>query len=97
MSLAPILASLFAWILLGEVLTWIQFSGIFIAISGVIWVTLVRDPVAIKRKKPENFWLGLLFGLGGAVGQALGLVLSKKGLAKVNADHDMELAKAEAT
>ncbi|HLF89008.1 MAG TPA: DMT family transporter [Anaerolineales bacterium] len=49
MSLAPVLAALLAWIILGETLT-----------VGQI--------------------IGILFGIGAATGQALGLILSKLGL-----------------
>lgn len=78
MSLAPVIAALAAWLMLGESLSIIQVTGIGLTISGLIWVIQENN----TRRNPENrhYLKGILFGLGGATGQALGLVLAKKGL-----------------
>ena len=78
MSLAPILAAFTAWIFLGEALTWWQLVGILLTIIGVMWVVLEKNQNQGPQK--ENYLRGILFGLGGATGQALGLVLAKIGL-----------------
>ena len=78
MSLAPIIAALAAWLLLGEGLTMLQMLGIALTLGGVAWVVLDNN----HRRDPENrhYLKGVLFGLGGATGQAMGLVLAKNGL-----------------
>lgn len=78
MSLAPILAAFIAWIFLGEALTFWQIMGIILTLIGVMWVVLEKNNKQGPQK--ENYLRGVLFGLGGATGQALGLVLAKNGL-----------------
>ena len=78
MSLAPILAAVIAWIFLGEILSLSQLSGIALTVIGVIWVVVDKNK---KSPKGEGKHIkGILFGLGGAVGQALGFVLAKNGM-----------------
>lgn len=78
MSLAPILAAVIARIFLGEILSLRQVGGIALTIIGVIWV--IVDKNKNHSKGEGNYIKGILFGLGGAVGQALGFVLAKNGL-----------------
>lgn len=78
MSMAPIIAAGLAWIFLGETLSPLQISGIMVAISGIAWVVMEKN--SETRDKPENYYRGILFGLGAATGQAAGLVLAKNGL-----------------
>lgn len=78
MSLAPIIAAITAWVFLGETLTFWQMSGILITLIGVGWVVL--DKNNNQPQKKENYLKGVLFGLGGAAGQGLGVVLAKIGL-----------------
>ncbi|MBN2555131.1 MAG: DMT family transporter [Anaerolineales bacterium] len=90
MSLAPVITTIFSWIFLSEQLSSLQLAGILITVAGIAFVAAERGakletteeqsregstriiPVRIK---------GILYGLGGATGQALGLVTSKIGLA----------------
>jgi drug/metabolite transporter (DMT)-like permease len=78
MSLAPVISLVIAWVFMGEQLSPGQLLGILLTLLGVIWVVLEKN----QRGKTENanHLKGILFGLGGAVGQALGFVLSKQGL-----------------
>jgi drug/metabolite transporter (DMT)-like permease len=78
MSLAPIMAGFMAWMLLGESLGGWQMLGIIVTLIGVSWVVLEKN--RRFRAAEENYLKGILFGLGGAVGQAMGLVLAKNGL-----------------
>ncbi len=78
MSLAPIIAAITAWIFLGEILTFWQIGGIFTTLIGVGWVVLDKNKNQTQKK--ENYLKGILFGLGGAAGQGLGVVLAKIGL-----------------
>ena len=91
MSLAPVIAALGAWLLLGEQLRLGQVVGILITISGIVWVLRDRPrPAIVPPGAPtggapagaQSYRLrGILFGLGAATGQALGLVTAKLGLA----------------
>jgi drug/metabolite transporter (DMT)-like permease len=79
MSLAPLISAGLAWIFFAEALTGMQILGILITLAGITWVILRRNPnQAGEFCKPRQ---GILFGLGAAVGQAVGYVLSKQGLA----------------
>ena len=78
MSLAPIIAAITAWIFLGESLSGIQISGILLTLLGVSWVILDKNNNSGGQK--ENYLRGILFGLGAAAGQGLGLVLAKPAL-----------------
>jgi len=78
MSLAPIIAAAAAWIFLGESLSFWQISGILITLIGVGWVVMEKNKNQPADK--ENYLKGILFGLGGATGQGLGVVLAKLGL-----------------
>jgi len=80
MSLAPVISVIFSWIFLAERLTLIQVLGIGITVLGVSTVILDRGKPNQANGQNRNYLKGLLFGLGGAVGQALGLITSKVGL-----------------
>lgn len=79
MSLVPIMGALFAWIFLGEVLDILEISAILLTVAGIIWVVADknRDKTWVKGKR--LIW-GISLGIGGALGQTFGLILSKKGL-----------------
>lgn len=80
MSLAPVISVIFSWIFLAERLTLLQVLGIGITVLGVSTVILDRGRLNQANGQNRNYLKGLLFGLGGAVGQALGLITSKVGL-----------------
>ena len=81
MALSPIFASVVAFLMLGETISYLGIVGIAITLTGVAWVMLERE-----KKKTENpissklEILGVLFALIGAAGQGIGLVLAKKGI-----------------
>lgn len=95
MALAPVLGVLLAGIFLHETLAGVELLGIGITLVGIMLVVADRsgskssdeaktDEAGSSEAKPaysRRYILGLLCGLGGAVGQASGLVLSKMGLA----------------
>jgi len=79
MALVPVISTILAWLFLGETLAPIEVLGIGVTIGGIAWVVAIRNRnnSLSKDKQPA---LGLLFGFGGALGQAVGLLASKKGL-----------------
>lgn len=82
MAIVPAISAIFAWIFLGETLTVFQIFGISLAISGIMLVVL--DQKARRKTqipgRPSKDWLGYLLSIGGAFGQAIGLIFAKKGL-----------------
>jgi drug/metabolite transporter (DMT)-like permease len=79
MALVPIISTLMAWLFLGETLSAIEIVAIGLTVGGVAWVVSEREANGVRVDR-RQYWLGVLAGLGGALGQALGLVASKKGM-----------------
>ncbi len=79
MSLVPIISAFLAWIFLHESLNVIEISAIVITVCGILWVVAdkQRQSATVRGKRLA---LGIVLGIGGALGQTFGLVLSKKGL-----------------
>ncbi len=79
MSLVPIIGATIAWVFLGERLEPLDILAVALTVAGVMIVVLDR-----RGGTPSNghrqYLTGILFGLGGALGQAVGLALSKRGL-----------------
>ncbi len=85
MALAPVLGAIMAWIFLGESLSLTEIVGILVTVGGILIVVAERrgDSSAKADAQPTSgrrYVLGLLCGLGGGLGQAGGLILSKLGL-----------------
>lgn len=90
MSLAPPFTAFVGWIVLGEVLTPVNWLGMAVTMAGIIIVILKREKSelngSIIRKLKSGYSLpGIFLALGGAVGQATGLVISKKGMGSYDA------------
>lgn len=85
MALAPPMTALIGWMVLGETLSSKSWIGMILTISGIALVVLKRHTAEEsnggfrKVKFTYPLW-GILLGLGGAAGQAIGLVLSKVGM-----------------
>lgn len=79
MSLVPPITALVAWALMGEQLSGLEWLGMGLTIAGVSWVVMERRKD--EKGRPISAPIkGVLLGLGGAAGQAMGLVLSKYGI-----------------
>jgi drug/metabolite transporter (DMT)-like permease len=76
MTLAPVFTAILARIILGEELAMSSFLGMMLTISGIIFVVSGKKGEG-ERKITKH---GLSLAVGGAFGQALGLVLSKLGM-----------------
>lgn len=79
MALSPPLTAFFGWIILGETLSVSNILGMVVTIWGISLVVLSRS--ANSHKVQLHYPIkGILLAFGGAVGQGLGLVLSKLGM-----------------
>ena len=89
MALSPPITALIGWIILGETLTLQSWLGMALTFAGIALVVLKREDTPrnglIKKVKFSYPLWGILLGLGGAVGQGAGLVLSKLGMGDYNA------------
>ena len=79
MALAPPLTALIGWGLLGEELTPLALLGMALTLVGVAWVLSERTATPAAAG-PTRLLRGVMLGVGGALGQAVGLVLSKRGM-----------------
>lgn len=79
MSLAPVIGALTAWLVFGETLRLGQMAGMGLTLVGIAWVVATRPVDGSSRSGTSR--RGILFGLLAATGQAVGLVLSKQGMA----------------
>ncbi len=79
MTLVPPITAFFSFIILGERLTLFHFFGMTLTFAGIAIAIFSRSGKGEKltlKLAPR----GILYAFGGAVGQALGLVLSKFGM-----------------
>jgi len=90
MALTPPITAFVGWMVLGEVLSPMNWVGMIVTLTGISIVILKREKKEIdstkRRKISTNYSLtGILLAFGGAVGQGVGLVLSKKGMGQYDA------------
>lgn len=85
-SLAPFFTAFLSWLVLGELLTARQVAGMALTAGGVALALVEHRAIAPEAGQPEPphaarvTGMGVLLGLGGALGQAGGLVFSKLGM-----------------
>lgn len=83
MALAPVLSAILGWMFLGESLTALEIGGIIFTVAGIGIVVVDRQGKTKEGETAENsrqYFIGMLFAFGGALGQAVGLILAKIGL-----------------
>lgn len=83
MTLAPMFTALFAWMLLGQHLSFGSLLAMLVTLTGIAITVLSRDHHHVCVNLPTK---GVLYGIGAALGQGVGLVLSKIGLDHYVAD-----------
>jgi drug/metabolite transporter (DMT)-like permease len=79
MTLVPPVTAFFSFFILGERLGLFHFLGMILTFSGIamaIFSRSAKDERLSLKLAPK----GIIFAFGGAIGQALGLVLSKLGM-----------------
>ena len=90
MTLAPLAAAFTAWISLGEQMTAMSILAMLVTLAGIAISVLGRgEHHRVSLKLPLN---GVLFAIGAAVCQGVGLVLSKIGMNYYEASMDGQQA-----
>lgn len=84
MSLVPPVTAIISWFMLGETLSVTNIFAMLLTVVGVALVVLERNPQnrQVTFTRPIK---GILYAFGGAVGQSVGLILSKFGMGDYNA------------
>lgn len=90
MALAPPITAFVGWIVLGEVLSLMKWIGMIVTLTGISIVILKREKQDESSSKKHRITTsysikGILLAFGGAIGQGVGLVLSKKGMGNYDA------------
>ena len=83
MTLSPPITAFIGFLFLSEHLSFRQITGISIVVGGIVIAMLGKE-----KGEKLNFnvpFKGFLFAFGGAMGQALGLIASKKGIGDYDA------------
>jgi drug/metabolite transporter (DMT)-like permease len=84
MATVPLLTTVLGLLIMGELLSVRQLLGMLLTVAGVSSVARERRPDAAGQLQRLPLG-GILLALGGAAGQALGLVLSKLGMGAYDA------------
>jgi len=84
MTLAPPMAAIMSWIVLGETMKMQAILGMILVILGIS-VAIWSKPNGERKMKLNYSPKGLIYAFIGTFGQASGLVLSKLGMGKYNA------------
>ncbi len=82
MTLVPPISALAAWVTMGEVLSPKSFFAMGLIVAGIALIFWRRGKIEKDQKVSLK---GLLYALGGATGQAVGLVISKIGMGSYDA------------
>lgn len=79
MTLSPPLAAFSGWLILSEKMSWMGLAGMVVTLFGV-GISIFKRNASEGTLKLNLPLKGVLLALGGALGQGLGLVLSKQGM-----------------
>ncbi len=81
MTLAPPFAAVFGFFLLGERMTWIALLGMVLTLTGIALSIMKKQKGSTNhRLRIQLPMKGVLYALIGALGQGVGIVLSKQGM-----------------
>ena len=78
MTLVPIFSTILAWIFLHEYLAIPEIAAVAVTLAGIAFV--VSEKKNRENAGAKHFIRGAILGVGGALGQAVGLLFAKKGL-----------------
>ncbi|MBP8850311.1 MAG: DMT family transporter [Breznakibacter sp.] len=83
MTLVPPITALMGWLFLNETLTRLYFFGMLLTVSGIFLAVNSHKDESTNRFSKHSI-RGIFYAIGGAIGQAGGLVLSKIGMQNYN-------------
>ena len=78
MALVPIMTTAAGWLLFGETVSGMEGLGILLTVAGIGWV--VTEPRQAAANINRQYGRGILFGLGGSLGQAANVLTAKYAL-----------------
>jgi len=93
MALSPIFSVIGGYVFLNEGIWGWPLIGIGLTLIGVTWVILEREEDSYEKPlERKDKILGVLLGVGGSIGQGVGLVISKYGMidAATNPDNPLD-------
>ncbi len=79
MTTSPIVGAILSWVFYQEILRPIQIAGILLTLLGVVWV-VVADGSNKGTNTRKSYALGIMAAFGGAITQAMAMVLAKAGM-----------------
>ncbi len=90
MALAPPVTAFVSWLMLGETMSLMKWVGMVVTLSGIAIVILKREKKELDSQARARITTGypikgILLAFGGAIGQGVGLVFSKKGMGDYDA------------
>ncbi len=85
MTLVPPITALIGWMILGESMTLLEVTGMVLTVSGIAMAIFSRGGENGRKVRLSYPIKGILYALGGTLGQAVGLVLSKYGMGDYHA------------
>lgn len=77
MTLSPVFSVILARVFLGQSLGLPKVAAILATLAGIAWVVAEGHG---ESERPKHATLGVLLGVGGALGQSVGLILSDVGM-----------------
>ena len=80
LSLAPVYSAIIAWLFLGEKLASREILGIVVTLCGIAWVVMSRPQATNDHEEEQHSWTGIVYGCIAALGQSVGMVLSRQGM-----------------
>ncbi|MGD9570161.1 MAG: DMT family transporter [Sedimentibacter sp.] len=83
MALVPPITALLGFITMREIISFSDFLGMVITIAGICVVVLVKNPEGNNFQFSRSI-KGIVYACVGALGQSLGLILSKIGMGNYN-------------
>ncbi|MDC7240510.1 MAG: DMT family transporter [Spirochaetales bacterium] len=77
LSFVPPITAFLEWIFMGQLLSLQGWISMIVVLTGVLMVLLKKDGGSFELKHPVR---GILLALGGTIGQAAGMILSRMGI-----------------
>ena len=84
-SLSPPIATLASWLFYSEKLATRHWLAMVVTLAGVVWVVLERPESDQEAHRHRHLCVGVLLASLAAVGQAIGFVLSRRGIGDYDA------------